>query len=79
MLCFLAFLVERPLEFKLTGADLRSSPEKIRKMLNSLNYIKAEVHEKRFFAKPNALNLTHDIWRLFRLRPPKNVTPVEEI
>jgi len=29
--------------------------------------------------KTKALKLAHDIWRLLRLKPPKNVTPAEEV
>jgi transposase len=79
VLCFLAFLMERTLEFKLNEAGLPSSPEQIREALNSLNYVEVTVQEKKFLIKTKALSLAHDIWRLLRLRPPKNVTPSEEM
>lgn len=79
VLCFLAFLLERTLEFKLSEAGLDSSPEQIREALNSLNFVEVKVKKKRFLIKTEALALAHDIWRLLRLKPPKNVTPVEEM
>lgn len=79
VLCFLAFLMERTLEFKLSEAGIPSSPEQIREALNSLNFIEVTVQEKKFLIKTKALSLAHDIWRLLRLRPPKNVTPSEEM
>lgn len=79
VLCFLAFLLERTLEFKLTEAGLDSSPEQIREALNSLNFVQVKVKKKRFLIKTKAPALAHDIWRLLRLKPPKNVTPVEEM
>lgn len=79
VLCFLAFLMERTLEFKLKEAGFPSSPEQIREALNSLNFVEVTVQEKKFLIKTKALSLAHDIWRLLRLRPPKNVTPSEEM
>ncbi|MDY6895527.1 MAG: IS1634 family transposase, partial [Thermotogota bacterium] len=79
VLCFLAFLLERTLEFKLSEAGLDSSPEQIREALNSLNFVQVKVKKKSFLIKTKALALAHDIWRLLRLKPSKNVTPVEEM
>lgn len=79
VLCFLAFLLERTLEFKLTEAGIDSSPEQIREALNSLNFVQVKIKKKRFLIKTKASALAHDIWRLLRLKPPKNVTPVEEM
>jgi hypothetical protein len=79
VLCFLAFLLERTLEFKLAEAGLDSSPEQIREALNSLNFVQVKVRKKRFLIKTKTSVLAHDIWRILRLKPPKNVTPVEEM
>jgi len=79
VLCFLAFLLERTLEFKLTEAGYDSSPKQIREALNSLNFVQVKVKKKRFLIKTKASALAHDIWRLLRLKPPKNVTPAEEM
>jgi len=79
VLCFLAFLLERTLEFKLTEAGYDSAPEQIREALNSLNFVQVKVKKKRFLIKTKASALAHDIWRLLRLKPPKNVTPAEEM
>lgn len=79
VLCFLAFLLERTLEFRITEAGLGSSPEQIREALNSLNFVAVKVKKKKFLIKTKASALAHDIWRLLRLKPPKNVTPAEEM
>lgn len=79
VLCFLAFLLERTLEFRLSEAGLDSSPEQIREALNSLNFVEVNIRQNRFLIKTKAMPLAHDIWRLLRLKPPKNVTPVEEM
>ena len=79
VLCFLAFLLERTLEFKLSEAEIDASPEKIREALNSLNFTQVTVKDRKFLIKTKATSLAHDIWRLLRLKPPKNVTPVEDV
>lgn len=79
VLCFLAFLLERTLEFQCHEAGLTASPEQIREALNSLNFVEVKVQGKTFLIKTKASKLAHDIWRLLRLKPPKNVTPKEEL
>lgn len=79
VLCFLAFLLERTLEFRLNEAGLNCSPEQIQEALNSLNFVEVKVKKKKFLIKTKAMPLAHDIWRLLRLKPPKNVTAVEEM
>lgn len=79
VLCFLAFLLERTLEVKLNEAEIESSPEQIREALCSLNFVQVTVQQKNFLIKTAASSLAHDIWRLLRLRPPKNVTPADEM
>lgn len=79
VLCFLAFLMERTLEFKLHETGIPSSPEQIKEALNSLNLVEVTVQDKNFLIKTKALSLAHDIWRLLRLPVPKNVTPSEDM
>jgi len=38
-----------------------------------------KVKNKKFLIKTKASALVHDIWRLVRLKPPKNVKPVEKM
>ncbi|NPV44611.1 MAG: hypothetical protein HPY70_11670 [Firmicutes bacterium] len=48
---FLAFLLERILEFKLKRAGETVSPDKIREALNSMNFAEVEIEQKNFFIK----------------------------
>ncbi|QSQ08926.1 hypothetical protein H0A61_01279 [Koleobacter methoxysyntrophicus] len=78
LICFLAFLLERTLEFKLKKAGETASPDKIREALNSMNFAEVEIEQKRFFIKTKATDLSSKILRILRIKPLKNVIPVEE-
>lgn len=78
VICFLAFLLERTLEFKLKKAGESASPEQIREALNSLNFAEVEVENRRFFLKTKGTELSNKILRMMQIKPPKNVTPAEE-
>ena len=79
VICFLAFLLERTLEFKLKGIEEKASPEKIREALNSMNFAEVEIEEKKFFIKTKSTKLGNKILRMLRIKPPKNVTPAEDL
>lgn len=78
LICFLAFLLERTLEFKLKKAGETASPDKIREALNSMNFAEVEIEQKRFFIKTKGTDLSSKILRILRIKPLKNVIPVEE-
>ncbi len=78
VICFLAFLLERTLEFKLRQAGDNASPEKIREALNSLNFAEVEIEGKAYFIKTKSTELSKKILRLIRIAPPGNITSVEE-
>ncbi|QSQ07943.1 hypothetical protein H0A61_00262 [Koleobacter methoxysyntrophicus] len=78
LICFLAFLLERTLEFKLKKAGETASPDKIREALNSMNFAEVEIEQKNFFIKTKATDLSSKILRVLRIKPPKNVIPAEE-
>ncbi len=79
VICFLAFLLEKTLEFKLKKANLSASPQEIREDLNSMNFAEVEIEQKKFFIKTNLNSLGNKILRLLRIKPPKNVTPTTEL
>jgi hypothetical protein len=74
----LAFLLERTLEFKLKKAGEMAPPERIREALNSMNFAEVEIEQNKFFIKTKATDLSSKILRILRIKPPKNVIPVEE-
>jgi len=78
VICFLAFLLERTLEFKLRQAGENASPEKVREALNSLNFAEVEIEGEAFFIKTQSTELSKKILRLMRIAPLANVTRVED-
>jgi len=79
VICFLAFLLERHLEFKLQKNNVSASAEKIRQALNSLNFAKVSLNGSSYFIKTKAEDLANNILRILKIGSPKNVTPVEEL
>jgi len=78
-MCFLAFLLERTLEFRLKKAGETASPEQIREALNSMNFAEVKIENKRFLLKTKGTELGNRILRLLKIKPPKNVIPIEEL
>jgi transposase len=79
VICFLAFLLERHLEFELNKNDTAASAEKIRQALNSLNFAKVTLNDNTYYIKTKATDLAHKILRILKIASPKNITPVEEL
>ncbi len=78
VVCFLAFLLERTLEFVLRKAGIDASPQAIQEALNSLNFAEVEVEGQRFLIKTQSSDLSKKILRAMHIASPKNITPVEQ-
>jgi transposase len=79
VICFLAFLLARHLEYKLYKNSIPASTDKIRDALNSLNFAKVTLDKNSYFIKTKAEDLAYKILRLLKIPSPKNITPVEEL
>lgn len=80
VVCFLAFLLERTLEFKLAKAKVDgASPENIREALNSLKFAKVEIEGRKLLIKTKGTDLSSKIIRALRMKQPKNVSSPEEL
>lgn len=79
VICFLAFLLARHIEYKLNKNGISASAEKIRDALNSLNFVKVSFGGSSYFIKTKAEDLGHNILRILKIKPPKNITPVKEL
>ena len=79
MVCFLSFLLERTLEFKLKEKNIDSSPERIQEALNSMNFTKINHEGNDYAIKDDFLPLTHKILKTLRIKPFKDTTLLEEI
>ncbi|MDH7479887.1 MAG: IS1634 family transposase, partial [Syntrophomonadaceae bacterium] len=78
VVCFLAFLLERTLEFKLKKNDFPMSPSQIRKALNSLLFTELEMYGQPYLIKMKPTEGANKILRLLRITPPKNIIHLEE-
>lgn len=78
VICFLAFLLERNLEFRLKKSEEKASPEKIREAINSLNFAKVSLNDRRYFIKTKSSDLAKKILRILKIKSPKNITLVDE-
>jgi transposase len=78
VICFLAFLLERNLEFRLKKSGEEASPEKIREAINSLNFAKVSLNGRKYFIKTKSSDLAKKILLILKIKPPKNITPVDE-
>ena len=79
VICFLAFLLERTLEFKLKKANLEASPQKIQEILNSMNFAEVKIEKSKFLIKTKFDSLGNKILRLLHIKSPKNLTPTSEL
>ena len=79
VICFLAFLLERTLEFKLKKANLSVSPQKIQEVINAMNFAEVKIEKSSFLIKTKFDSLGNKILRLLGIKPPKNVTPTSEL
>jgi transposase len=79
VICFLAFLLARHLEYKLAKNSISASQEKIRDALNSLNFAKITLCGNSYYIKTKAEDLAYKILRILKIPSPKNITPIEEL
>ena len=79
VICFLAFLLERTLEYKLKKANLEASPQKIQEVLNSMNFAEVKIEKSKFLIKTKFDSLGNKILRLLPIKLPKNLTPTREL
>ncbi len=78
VICFLAFLLARHIEYKLAKNNISVSAEKIRQAINSLQFAKINIEAKPYLVKTQANELAHKILRILKIASPKNVTAAED-
>lgn len=78
VVCFLAFLLGRTLEYKLKSIK-EASPQKIREALNAMSFTEVEIENKMFCIKTKGTELGNKILRALRVRPPKNIIPADDL
>lgn len=78
VVCFLAFLLERTLEYQLKRNGIMMSPNKIREALNSMMFTEVEINGQVYLVKMKLSEGANKILRVLRIAPPKNVLSIEE-
>ncbi len=74
MVCFLSFLLERNLEFKLKEKNIDCSPERIKEALNSMNIVEADIENNKMVIKVKPHPLAKNIFSQLRINYPKNIS-----
>jgi transposase len=78
VICFLAFLLERTLEFRLKEHDTPINPSQIQEALNSLLFTEIEMNGQKYLVKMRPTENANRILRILRISPPKNILRVED-
>jgi len=78
VICFLAFLLERTLEFKLNERGKDTSSEKIKQAINSMNFMQIEVEGKKILLKAKIEQEAKEILQVMKIEIPKNLMMIEE-
>lgn len=73
VLCFLALLIERRIENKLSEKNIGYSVEKIRKAINSLQASKIKIEDRTFYVRSPVSELASQILQALKIKAPKNV------
>jgi hypothetical protein len=79
VICFLSFLLERTLEFKLNEKNIEYSPDKIKEALNSMNYSEIKYNNESLFIKMNSTKLSNKILKSLSIKPFKNQLSSKEL
>jgi transposase len=79
VLCFLAFLLERELEFRLKNKGINASPNKIRDSLNSMKIVKLNHKGEQLYLKIPGDPLSNKILSAMKMASPKNVSKPHEL
>lgn len=79
VICFLAFLLERTLEYKLKRANIKASPSQIRASINEMKFAKFESKGQTYYLKTKINSLGSQILRLMKISPPKNLSKSDEL
>lgn len=72
VVCFLAFLLERQLELKLSTEE--ATPEKIREALKSMQLAKVTLNNEEVFIKAKGLPLGSTIFKELGIKQPANIS-----
>ncbi|MGQ9848112.1 MAG: IS1634 family transposase [Bacteroidales bacterium] len=78
VVCYLAFLLERTLEYSLRSCGKEISSEKIKEAIDSMNFMEIEINGKRYLIKQKTEGEAEGILKVMKIREPKNFITYEE-
>jgi len=78
VVCFLAFLLERTLEYQLRQANIEASPRDIQESLNTLTFSLVNIDDKSYLIKNKATEISKKILRLLKISSIPNMMPIED-
>ena len=78
VLCFMALLLERDLENRLSNKNLNLSPEKIKQSLNSLQMSLIRMDGSEYYLKGKVEKTASSILRAMRIKQPPNLVSAEK-
>jgi len=79
MMCFLAFLLERELEYLLKRRKIEFTTEKLKEALNSLEVSEIEIEGKIYYLRSSYKALGSQVFSLLRLRQLPNIVEKEKM
>lgn len=74
VMCFLAFLLERTLEWLAREHEIEATPEKMKEALNSLQLCSVSYQHQDYYLKMQGDKLGNQLVRMLRIKPPANVS-----
>jgi len=78
VICFLAFLMERTLEYKLKKNKIDLSPSQIRSAINSMQFAQVEINGEVILIKTKLDEHAKTILKTLNIKAPANITPLTD-
>lgn len=74
VMCFLAFALERELEYRLNKREIENSPETIKTALKSMTFSELEIEGEPYYLKGKHQPLASQIFALLKMKLPTTLT-----
>ena len=78
VMCFLAFVLEREMEYRLNTRGIDNSPERIKTALRSMQWSELSIENERFYLKGKHDKLASDIFALLKMKQPVHLMNKEQ-
>jgi len=78
VMCFLAFVLERELEYRLNKRGIDNSPERIKTALRSMQWSELSIENERFYLKGKHDKLASEIFAILKMKQPVHLMNEEQ-